>query len=132
MVAPGGPSGNSEVVTFGSAAGEDDLGGRASEQFGYGLAGVLNGCPRFLSMMMDRRGVAEALQKVRTHGFEHFGQDRSGGVVVEIDAVHTEPASILRDSEDYPTLMGRDVACYVLVAASGVVVRRDVASNVST
>src|SRR5579871_4212459 len=33
--------------------------------------------------------------KIGTHGLEHLGQDWGGGVIVEVNAEHTEPASIL-------------------------------------
>ena len=46
-------------------------------------------------MMVDGRGIAEALTKVRAHGFEHLRQNRGGGVIVEINAADAH-FSILR------------------------------------
>ena len=48
----------------------------------------LHRSPRLLPMMMDGRGIAEVLPKIWPHGLEHLGQNRGGGVIVEIDAVH--------------------------------------------
>ena len=48
-------------------------------------------------MMVDGRGVAEVLPEIRAHGLEHLGQNRRCGVIVEVNAMHTEPAFILRE-----------------------------------
>src|SRR5215469_5473793 len=88
---------NSEVVALGSTASENHLGSIAPEQLRDGLARTLNRRPRILSMVMDGRGIAKTLAKPGAHSLKHLGQDRRGGVVVEVNAVHTEPASILRE-----------------------------------
>ena len=79
---------NCQVVAFGAAAGEDDLGGAASQQRRYRLPRTLDRRPRLLSVMMDGRRVAEVLPEVGLHRLKDLGQDRRGGVIVEIDAAH--------------------------------------------
>ncbi len=68
---------------------------------GHRFARILDRGARFLPVMVDGRGVAEVLPKIRAHGLEHLGQDRGSGVIVEVNATHTEPASILRDLRVY-------------------------------
>ena len=48
----------------------------------------LNGSPRVLAVAMDRRRVAELLEIERPHRLKHLRQERRGGVVVKINAVH--------------------------------------------
>src|SRR5207302_970515 len=81
-----------------TAAGENYFRCAAAEQVGYRFARVLDRSPSLLSVMMDGRGISEAFPEKGAHGFEHLGQNRGGGVVVEVNAMHTEPTSILRDS----------------------------------
>ena len=88
---------NREIVALGPSAGENDFGGAASEQLRHRLARIFDRSPRLLPMMMNGRGIAESLPKPGAHSLKHLGQDRGSGVVIEIDAVHTEPISILRD-----------------------------------
>ena len=45
--------------------------------------------------MVDRRGIAKALAKVRPHGLQHFGKYRSGRVVIEIDAASHRATIVL-------------------------------------
>ena len=116
MIARRNPSGHGEIVALRTTAGEDDFRRAAPQQIGHGFARVLDRGPRLLPMVMDGRGIAEALLEVGTHGLEHLGQNRRCRVVVEIDALHTEPTSILRDFRVYRTDSGtdrRDLACYV-------------------
>jgi hypothetical protein len=44
----------SQVVGFGSSAGEYHLGSTASKKTGYGFSRSFHRCPCVLSMMMDR------------------------------------------------------------------------------
>src|SRR6476646_5448526 len=83
-----GEAENREVVGFGAAAGEDNLGRAAPQQSGNGLARALHRHSRLLSMMMERRRVPEMLPEVSLHGLKDRGQHGSGGVVVEIDMAH--------------------------------------------
>src|ERR1051326_1363394 len=84
---------NRKIVSFGTSAREDHLGGAASQQRGHGLASALDGGPRLLSMMMDGRRVSKVLRVVRTHGVQHRKQHWCGGIIVEVNPPHT---SILR------------------------------------
>ena len=59
------------------------------------FARALDRRPRLLPMMMDGRGVAEVLAEVRPHGLENLGQNRRGGVVVEINPAHHTPSIVL-------------------------------------
>jgi hypothetical protein len=49
-----------------------------------------------LPIVMDRRRIAELLGVERPHRLKHLWQDRSGGVVIKVNAAH---GSILRLSE---------------------------------
>src|SRR5579864_6236886 len=84
-----------EIVGLSAAAGEDNLGGAATKQRCHRVASVLDRGPRLLSVMMNRRRVAELLREIRPHRLKHFGQYGRGGVVVEINAAHIEPSPIL-------------------------------------
>ena len=59
-----------EVVAFGAAGGEDDLGGEAVEEAGDGLAGAFDGGAGVAARLMDGAGVAEVLDPEGTHGVE--------------------------------------------------------------
>ena len=88
MLSRPGETENCQIVGFGAAAGEDDLGSAASQQSGDRLSCAFHRRPRLLSMMMDGRRVAEVLPEVALHGLKDRGQHRGGGVIVEIDAAH--------------------------------------------
>src|ERR1035437_3949790 len=96
---------NGEIVGLRTAAGENNLRSAAAEQRGHPLACVLYRCPGLLPVMVDGGGVSELIPEIGPHRLEHFGQDRGGGVIVEVNAMHTEPASIL------PCRGRSDVAC---------------------
>src|ERR1700730_4329139 len=83
-----GEAENCQVVALGAAAGEDDLRGAASPQACHRLACALHRRPCLLSMVMDRRGVAEMLPEVALHGLKDLGQHSRGCVIVEVDAAH--------------------------------------------
>src|SRR5580693_6023095 len=74
-----------EIVGFCPATGKDDLRRSASDQRCHGCASTLDRRSRVLTVLMDRRGVTEALPKVWTHGIEHVRQNRRGRVVVEVN-----------------------------------------------
>src|SRR5438128_2178815 len=82
---------NRQVIPLRSAAGEDDLRSPASQQGRYRLARMLDRRPCLLSMMMDGRGIAETLAEIRLHRRKNLRQNRSGGVVVEINTTHIHP-----------------------------------------
>jgi len=98
MVARRNQPGNRQVVAFGPAAGEDDLRGAALQELRHRFPRILHRGPRLLPMMMNGRGIAKPLGEVRSHGLKHFGQYRSCGVIVEINAAHKEAISILSDA----------------------------------
>ena len=89
VIACSGNSEDSEVVAFGAAGGEDDLGGATSEQRSDTLARLLDGGASLLSLLVDGRGVAEPLKEVGLHCLEHLWQERRRRVVVQIDALHS-------------------------------------------
>src|SRR6516165_4325972 len=97
VIAGGDPSRDGEVIAFRSTTGKHDLRAGTAKQLGDGFPRVLDRSPRFLSVMMDGRSVPEALPEERAHGLEHLRQNRGSGVVVEVNAVHKDPTSILRD-----------------------------------
>ena len=100
VVACGNQARNRKIVGLGAAAGENDFRSATTKQRRYGLAGVFDGSPRLLPMMMDGGSIAELLSEIRTHRLEHVGQQRSRGVIVEVNAVHnrTRFYSTLRKS----------------------------------
>ena len=74
------------IVGFGSAAGEDNFLGLRADESGDLFAGGFDGGAGFLAGGVDGGGVAEVSGEEGEHGFEDCGVDRSGGVVVEVDA----------------------------------------------
>ena len=75
-----------EVVAFGGAGGEDDFLGRRADQLGDALARGLNalfGGPS--EGVVAAGGVAELLDEVGQHLFQHPGIHRGGGMVVHVD-----------------------------------------------
>ena len=77
-----------QVVALGASAGEDDFRRTAVQQFRNLLACVFHRRPRLLSLLVNRRSVAEPLEEVGTHGLKHFGKKRRGRVIVEVDPMH--------------------------------------------
>ena len=75
-----------EVVGFCASGGEDDLLGLRVEEAGYGGAGVVDGGAGSLAGLVDGGGVAEVLKVPGAHGLEDLGEERGGGVGVEVDA----------------------------------------------
>ena len=62
------------VIALGSAGIEHHLGVVAVEELGEGLPGAVDGGARLLAMQVDRRGVAEVLRPVWTHGLDNLGK----------------------------------------------------------
>jgi len=83
------------VVGFGAAAGEDDFLGPSVEERGDLFAGGFDGGAGALAKGVDGGGVAKFGREIREHGVEHGGVDGGGGVVIEVDAVHTAMNRIL-------------------------------------
>src|ERR1700676_3729130 len=88
VVSRAGQPRNGQIVAFGPTAGEHNFRGPATQQQRDGVPRPLDGGTRFLSMMMDRRSAAAVLAKKGAHGFEHFRQNRRGGVIVEVNPEH--------------------------------------------
>ena len=83
------------IVGLGAAAGEDDFLRAGVEQRGDLLASGLNGGPGALAGRVDGRGVAEFRREIGEHIVEDGGIDGGGGVVIEVDTVHTATNRIL-------------------------------------
>ncbi len=83
------------VVGFGAAAGEDDLLGAGADQGSDLLTRCFHGGAGFLAWGVDGSGVGEFRGEIGQHGVEHFRLDGSGGVEVEVDAVHKATPRIL-------------------------------------
>src|SRR5262249_39993924 len=79
---------NCQVVRLGAAAGKYDLRRTASQEQRHGFTGSLYRSPRFLSMMVNRRCVAECVPGVGTHGLKNLGQNGRRSVVIQIYALH--------------------------------------------
>ena len=50
--------------------------------------GAVDGLARLLAVQVDRRGVAEVLHPIGTHGLHHLRKQRRGGVGIHIDSAH--------------------------------------------
>src|SRR5581483_877032 len=87
-------SGDGQIVALRPPGSEYDLRCAAVQQFCNRLARALHRGPRLLPVMVNRGCVAELLPKIRAHGLEYFRQNRSGGVIVQVNALHTEPLTL--------------------------------------
>ena len=76
------------VVGLGAAAGEDEIVFRAAEHTGNLLAGAVDSLTSGETEGVAAGGVAEEPVHVGQHGLGDGGVDGSGGVVVQVDAVH--------------------------------------------
>ncbi len=76
---------DSQVIGFGSAAGEDDFRCIATEQAGDLLARDLYRGPRLPAVPVPRGCVSALPRQPRHNGFENLRQQRSGCICVEID-----------------------------------------------
>ena len=74
-----------EVVRFGTAGGENNLGGVRSNSAGDAFAGVFDGGAGVASYGVQGGGVA-AVAHLLDHGVDGGGQYVGGGGVVEVDA----------------------------------------------
>ena len=83
------------IIRFGAAAGEDNFLWASVEERGNLFAGGLDGGACALAEGVDGGGVAEVGGEIGEHGVEDGGVDGGGGVVVEVDAVHTAMNRIL-------------------------------------
>ena len=96
---PGSPE-DREVVRLRAARGEDDLVGAASKQQGHFGSRLLDCAACLAAVRVQARGVPEALAQEGEHGVQHLGQNRGGGVVVEVygtgQAAHRTGSMVLR------------------------------------
>ena len=81
-------AGQGHVVRLGAAAGEDDVARHAVQALGHGAARPFHGGAAAAPEGVDAAGVAELLPQAGRHGLQHFGGQRRGGGVVQVDAVH--------------------------------------------
>jgi hypothetical protein len=58
------------------------------EEAGDGSASLFDGPAGLLALLVDGAGVAVVLHPVGAHGFEDFGEQRSGRVCVHVDSAH--------------------------------------------
>jgi hypothetical protein len=84
-----------QIVAFGTAAGEDDLGRTAAQKDGDVTTRLLDGGPGFLPFLVNRGGVAEGFEQPGTHYGSHLGKERRGGIRVHVDAGHVSILSFL-------------------------------------
>src|SRR5260370_19009822 len=83
------------IVGFGAATGENYFRGGGVEECGNLFASGFDGGAGGLAEGVNGRGVAEVGGEVGKHGVEDRGIDGGGGVVIEVDAVHTAINRIL-------------------------------------
>ena len=110
----GGDTPDGGVVRLGPPAGEDDLLGQASDEIGNRLPGGLHRLAGLLAEFVNRRGVAEVLEKMRRHDLQHPRIHSCRGVVVQVDSPHCRPFSrsallISQDSEAFTPLPAIDL-----------------------
>src|SRR5262245_33738776 len=77
-----------EVVTFGAAAGKDELVRIAAEEAGEVFAGIFDRFVCGAAEGVAAGRVAVLLREEREHGLLDDGGDRGGGVVVEVKGSH--------------------------------------------
>lgn len=81
-------SGERGIGAFRAAGGEEDLSRMSVQHFRNGFTGIFDPQPRFPSIGIDGRRVAEFLGEVGQHGIQHFLIQRSGGRVIKINPLH--------------------------------------------
>ena len=91
-----------QVVALRPAAGKDNFRRAAAEQPGNAGPRLFHCGTRVLPFLVDRRSVAELLQQKRTHSLQHLGQQRCGGIRIQVNSPHI---SILRE-HSHPNLLG--------------------------
>ena len=87
LLAGDGSAFDGQVGAFAAAAGEDELAGLAAKNGGDAGAGVFEGVASDAGFGIEAGGVVAVLGEEREHGGEDGLGDRSGGGVVEVDAV---------------------------------------------
>jgi len=82
-----------QVVTFGAAAGEDDLVRVAVEPPGYRFAGLFDGLLGLAPEAMHRQRIAILFGEIGQHHLQHARVEGRCSAVVQIDASHGAPAN---------------------------------------
>ena len=82
VIAGGSDAKNRQIICLSPAAGKNDFRRPAIQQCGHTFARAFYRGPGMLPLLMYGRGVAKPLRIVRTHGLQHFRQERRGGVIV--------------------------------------------------
>src|SRR5689334_5541023 len=85
--APGQPEG-CQIISLGSAAGEDDFLRFGSQHYSNLLARCVEHFPRSLTEVMNTGSVAVHFGHYRKHGFQRLRRHRCGGVVIEVESRH--------------------------------------------
>ena len=86
------------VIRFGATAGEHDFLRASADQSGDLFAGLLHRAASILAYSMNGRCIAEVDREIGEHRVEHFRIDGSGGIEVEVDAVHVDVFRIARET----------------------------------
>ena len=81
-------AGERQIVALRAAAGEHNLRRPAAQQGRHLFAGALDRTPGALTVEVNRGGIPKLLRKPRTHGREHLGSERRGGIGIHVNAVH--------------------------------------------
>src|SRR5262249_52804832 len=76
------------VIRLGASAGKHDLAGQAPEQASHLPPGGLHRASRRRAVEMRAGWISEMLFEVRAHGRDHFGIERRGGVVLQVEGRH--------------------------------------------
>src|SRR5882672_12714746 len=98
------------VVGLGAAAGEDDFLGAGADECGDLLARCFHSAAGTLTGSVDGSSVAKFLGEIGKHGVEHFWLDGSGGIEIEVDAVHKAIHRILPAGLSYLHEVGSEIA----------------------
>ena len=98
---------NREIVGFGAAAGENDLGRLRAEQCGDRFARAVHGGARALPGGVNRAGVAEILGEIRQHGVEDGVVHGRRGVVIEIGAHGSGHLQLSQPSDHVRPILSR-------------------------
>src|SRR5215469_379654 len=79
---------DSVIVGLRAATGEENLLGACRNQCSDMFARGFHSRASFLAVSVDRGGIAELPGEVGKHRVEHLRLDGSGGVIIEVNAVH--------------------------------------------
>jgi hypothetical protein len=90
------------IVGLGAAAGEHNLAFLRAEQLCDPNPSVVNRGTRFATENVNAAGISEMFLQIRQHRFQRFWSERSGRVVVGVNAFHgPNPRSECRNPKQY-------------------------------